>query len=138
MKLKFAVIFFFALLLCACSKAPRSYDAELCNRLAVKIERSDALSQQDYADMIDQSEQILKYLVRRNATLEDMEPEQRYEAYRELLADPEYMERFGYLFTLGSALYQAEAEGALDSRNAEAYQALDEYNSQFAEISDRM
>ena len=41
------------------------------------------------------------------------------------------------MFTLGSALYQADINGKLDKDNAEAYEALDEYNSKLADYTDR-
>lgn len=124
------------LLLASCRGA--GYDPALCENLALKIERHDSITQPEYHDMIVQSEQILKYLVERSSALEELPDDQRYPAYRELLAEPEYMERFSYLFTLGSALYKAEADSVLDESNAEAYRELDSYNTRFAEISDRM
>ena len=48
------------------------------------------------------------------------------------------MERFGYLFTIGSALFQAESEGKLDRSNAAAYAALDEYNESLARVSEHL
>lgn len=119
------------------TQADADYDGDTCERLATMVEARDSLSQQDYAQMIEQNEQILKYLVARNRELEDLPEERRYDAYRELQADPEYMERFGYLFTLGSALYKASADSVLDDANTAAYAALDEYNTAFSEISDR-
>ena len=47
------------------------------------------------------------------------------------------MERFGYMFTLGSALYQADADGKLDAENKKRYDALDKYNRELAEYSER-
>ncbi len=137
MKLRISIVLAsFVVLLASC--AGKGYDAAECNELSIKIERRDSLTQHDYRMMIDQSEQILKYLVDRSSTLEELPPDERYPAYRELLADPEYMERFSYLFTLGSALYQADESGRLDAANAERYVALDDYNTRFAEITDRM
>lgn len=136
MKLRICIALATVILLSSC--AGTSYNSQTCEELAVKVERHDSLTQSDYRMMIDQSEQILKYLVERSSTLEELPPDQHYAAYRELLADPEYMERFSYLFTLGSALYVADSEGLLDSSNADRYRNLDQYNTRFAEISDRM
>lgn len=136
MKLRICIALATAFLLAAC--AGKAYDSQTCEELAVKVERHDTLSQADYRQMIDQSEQILRYLVERSSALEELPADRHYAAYRELLADPDYMERFSYLFTLGSALYKADAEGLLDSSNAARYRDLDQYNSRFAEISDRM
>ena len=60
MKITRAFILIFALLCLAssCSR-PASYDSELCEELAVKIERRDSLSQKDYRAMIAQNEAIL-------------------------------------------------------------------------------
>lgn len=115
-----------------------SYDPEVCDALAMKIERRDSLTQSDYGAMIVQNEHILKYLIENSERVEELPAEERYEASRELLADPEYMERFSYLFTLGSALYNADAGGKLDRKNREAYKNLDKYNERFAGITDRM
>lgn len=128
----------FLLLAAACSEAGRDYDSALCESLAVKVERHDSITQKDYRQMIEQSEQILGYLVGRSEHLIEMPADERYQAYRELLADPQYMERFSYLFTLGSALYDAEVTGCLDNKNREAYDKLDEYNERFSAISDRL
>lgn len=136
MKFGYACIFALMVLLASCGGG--GYDPAMCESLAVKIERNDSLTQPEYRDMIVQSEQILKYLVDRSSALEELPADQRYSAYRELLAEPEYMERFSYLFTLGSALYKADTQGALDSSNQQAYRELDEYNTRFAEITDRM
>ena len=54
-----------------------------------------------------------------------------------MLADPEYMERFSFMFTLGSALYQADADGRLDENNRGLYKKLDRYNQELAEYSER-
>lgn len=120
------------------SDAGAGYDPDLCEALAVKIERHDTLSQEDYASMIDQNEEILKYIVAENERVAQMAPESRYQATRELRANPEYMERFGYLFTIGSALFQAESEGKLDQSNAAAYAALDYYNESLARVSEQL
>ena len=58
------------------------------------------------------------------------------DAARALKSNPEYMQRFGFLFTLGSALYQAESHGKLDSSNAAAYDALDHYNDALAGVTE--
>lgn len=120
------------------SSSGRGYDPEECEALAVKIERRDSLTQQDYAEMIEQNEQILKYIVSENERVAALAPETRYQATRELRANPDYMERFGYLFTIGSALFQAEREGRLDRSNAAAYSALDSYNESLARVSEQL
>lgn len=114
------------------------YDPATCEELSIKIERHDSLTQTDYSAMIDQNEQILRYLIEESERLQDTPDDERYAAFRELLAEPVYRERFSYLFTLGSTLYQADELGLLDRSNARAYRRLDEYNARFAAISDRM
>ena len=103
----------------------------------MKIERHDSLSQRDYSLIIEQDEQILQYLINRAEDMREIPEEERDRFWRSLTSDPEYMERFGYLFTLGSALYQADTEGLLDERNAAMYRALDEYNEQLADYVTR-
>ena len=50
------------------TQADADYDGDTCARLATMVEARDSLSQQDYAQMIEQNEQILKYLVARTAS----------------------------------------------------------------------
>ncbi len=138
------ILYFFAALLtasllAACSgrKLDSDYNAEACAELSVKVEHRDSLTQQDYTRMIGQNEAILRYLVEQSKLIADEAPEDRQSSWRQLLADPEYLERFGYMFTLGSALYQADAEGKLDAENKKLYASLDRYNAELAEYSDR-
>lgn len=122
---------------CTSSHVPADYDPEECDALSVRIDGRDSLSQADYAAMIGQSEAILRYLTEQSARISELPDSLRNDAWRELQADPEYLERFGYMFTLGSTLYQADASGRLDEKNSRAFAALDEYNSRLAEYSDR-
>ncbi len=115
----------------------RPYDSELCEKLAISIERRDSISQQQYAEMIGQNAAILHYIIDRTREISEEPGDEQSGSWRQLLADPDYLERFGYMFTLGSALYQADAEGRLDKDNQRRYKALDEYNRQLAEYSDR-
>lgn len=132
---------FILLVLASCGKGSLAftggYDAGECAALAVKIERHDSLTQDDYAIMIEQNEAILQYLIDRASEISELPDSCRYGAWRVLVAEPEYLERFGYMFTLGSALYQAEIRGRLNEDNAEAYGALDDYNSLLADYTDR-
>lgn len=130
------IILFFTLL-CGCSRQAASYDADKCEALAVRIDSGDSLTQRDYTEMIGQSEAIMKYLIEESQKIEDMPDSVHYSAWRILLAEPEYMERFSYMFTLGSALYQAESHNKLDSKNRKLYEQLDHYNEELAAISDR-
>lgn len=122
----------------ACSyTASTHYDGELCRDLSAKIESRDSLTSRDYSDMIGQNEAILQYLVDRSRSIAELPDSMRSAAWRSLTADPEYLERFGYMFTIGSALYRADNDGRLDSRNAANYAALDKYNEQLIEYSER-
>lgn len=114
-----------------------SYDPELCTELSKKIERHDSLTQDDYSHIIDQNGEILKYLVGRASQVSELPDSSRTSAWRALLAEPEYLERFGYMFTLGSALYQADTQGRLDKTNSRRYAELDRYNERLAEYTDR-
>lgn len=122
---------------CSSDNWRREYDAALCEELAVKIDSRAQLSQEDYTAMIAQSEDILKYVIERSRLIGDMPDSLRQEAWRGLLAEPEYLERFGYMFTLGSALYEADVNGLLDKRNKARYAELDRYNADLAAVSDR-
>lgn len=138
MKSSHIVVALATFLLSACSASDwhRDYDAEICNSLAVKIDGHQPLTQDDYASMIAQNEDILKYIIDRSRRISDMPDSVRAGAWRDLLADPEYLERFSYMFTLGSTLYQADADGLLDSENARRYAELDRYNADLAAIND--
>ncbi len=127
-----------ATILAACSDDWHSeYNSELCNELAVKIDSRQPLSQLDYTKMIAQNEEILKYIIDRSNKINDMPDSVRSGAWRDLLADPDYLERFGYMFTLGSALYQASSDSLLDEENNARYAELDRYNVELAAITDR-
>ena len=123
--------------LAGCTGHSVKYDGAVCEDLAVKIERRDSLSQDDYRAMIGQNEAILQYLIEQSKTIAEEPQDDRSRSWRQLLADPDYMERFGYMFTLGSALYQADADGLLDKDNKKLYDALDRYNKELADYSDR-
>lgn len=126
------------LALAGCSGgSPSDYDGELCSELSVKIERRDSLSQKDYSKMIGQDEAILKYIVARSKEIAALPDSSRVGAWRALTADPEYLERFGYLFTIGSALYNAERKGILSVGNSRRYAALDKYNEELTAYSER-
>lgn len=128
------------LIMISCGKhagIPKGYDAEECSRLSTLIERHDTLSQRDYSCMIAQNEAILQYLIDRTKQISELPDSCRYPAWRTLTAEPEYLERFGYMFTIGSALYQADINGKLDEDNREAYASLDDYNSKLADYTDR-
>ena len=114
---------------CGFDDEAAEYDSETCAALAVKVERREAISQEEYRDMIGQNEE--------SREIAEEPSDQRNDSWRNLLADPDYMERFGYMFTLGSALYQADADGKLDAENKKRYDALDKYNRELAEYSER-
>lgn len=114
-----------------------SYDSDVCEELAVKIERRDSITQPEYEQMICQNGAILRYLIEKSREIADEPQGDRPNSWRDLLADPEYMERFSYMFTLGSALYQAAADGRLDDSNHKLYEKLDSYNQELAEYSER-
>lgn len=141
-KLRNIIIALFAILLvagCGRKKAgddTPKYNAGLCTSLSQRIERRDSLSQKDYASIISQNEAILQYLVGRADSISHLPADKRYRAWRSLTAEPEYLERFGYMFTLGSALYQADVTGHLDSINARQYRGLDKYNTRLADYID--
>lgn len=129
------------IMLVSCGKksvsVPKGYDPDVCAGLSVKIEDRDSLTQDDYARMIAQNEAILQYLIDRTSKISELPDSSRYTAWRMLISEPEYLERFGYMFTIGSALYQADMSGRLDEDNAEAYAALDDYNVKLADYTDR-
>lgn len=87
--------------------------------------------------MIAQNEDILKYIIERSRDISEMPDSVRSGAWRDLLSDPEYLERFSYMFTLGSTLYQADVDGLLDEDNAKHYAELDRYNEDLVAITDR-
>lgn len=132
----------FIVILSCCGKGgavfSKDYDSELCSELSTKIERHDSLTQHDYRNMIAQNEAILQYLIERTSAISELPDSCRYQTWRAMTAEPEYLERFGYMFTLGSALYQAELNGKLDEENSEAYDELDDYNTRLADYTDHI
>ena len=135
----FYVIPLLAGIVTACSQSLVStdYDASLCEELSMRIERRDSLSQDDYARMIGQNEAILKYLVEQTKKISEEPDSVRGASWRLLTAEPEYLERFGYMFTIGSALYSAQLDGLLDKNNLKNYEKLDRYNNELIEYTDR-
>lgn len=120
----------------ACSQnGSADYDADECRDLSIKIETRQDLSDADYSKIIAQDEAILKYLISKSKEISELPADDRAAAWRNLTSDPEYLERFGYMFTLGSALYQAQLDGRLNHRNLSAYEHLDKYNSALASYS---
>ena len=123
-------IYLFTIILLGLAMSACGFDDEA-------VERREAISQEEYRDMIGQNEAILCYLIEKSREIAEEPSDQRNDSWRNLLADPDYMERFGYMFTLGSALYQADADGKLDAENKKRYDALDKYNRELAEYSER-
>lgn len=114
------------------------YDASECERLTDKIVNEETLSQDDYSDMLTQYESILQYLIDRtdktNEISDDFERAKEQQALRQ---DEEFMKRFSYMFTFGSALYMAEVGGELDDSNLERYNKVMEYVDEFTKSSER-
>lgn len=139
MSLKKLTYLIILLLLTACGgrEIDSTYSSSTCEELAVMIEQRDSISQEQYTAMIGQNEAILKYLVSQSKRIAEQPDSLRQDSWRELYADPEYMERFGYMFTLGSALFQAQLAGKLDKYNQRQYDNLDKYNKELAEYSER-
>ena len=79
---------------CGNDEATAQYDSETCEALAVKVERREAISQEEYCEMIGQNEAILRYLIEKSREIAEEPSENRNDSWRTLLADPEYMERF--------------------------------------------
>lgn len=113
------------------------YDGNLCRELSVKIENRDSLSQNDYAEMIVQNKAILQYLVNCSKEISELPDSVRNQRWRLLTATPEYLEKFGYMFTIGSSLYRADNAGLLDKNNSKEYRELDRYNEDLAKYSER-
>lgn len=128
---------FILVLACCSGGAGAAYDSGLCHDLSIKIESRDSLTSKDYSEMISQDEAILQYLVERTKEISELPDSVRSNAWRNLTANPEYLERFGYMFTLGSALYSAERNGSLDKSNSKKFEALDRYNEDLIRYSER-
>ena len=54
---------------CGNDEATAQYDSETCEALAVKVERREAISQEEYCEMIGQNEAILRYLIDRKSVV---------------------------------------------------------------------
>ena len=122
------------LMMSSCSKG---YDPDLCYRLSDRIMREQPLDQHDYAEMLVQYEAILKYLIDRSDEIIALDSDSEKDRMRrELRADDDYLQRFSYMFTFGSALYQAEVRDDLDEVNLAAYHRLERYCDEFADSSE--
>ena len=96
----------------------KGYDEAKCESLTEMIIRGRMLDQNDYADMLDQYEDILKYLIgRSDEIIAEQDQQTRKELQKRLRNDEEYLKRFGYMFTFGSALYQADVANLHDENN---------------------
>ncbi|MDE5661710.1 MAG: hypothetical protein K2I04_03670, partial [Muribaculaceae bacterium] len=114
----FAIILLLSLLTaCSGRSVDAEYNADVCEELSIKIERRDSLSQEEYTRMIGQNEAILRYLVEQSKAIAEEPSGNRSGSWRQLLADPEYLERFGYMFTLGSAQNQPPPTQKRDTQN---------------------
>lgn len=133
------VIFCISIALALASCTSNRYDSLTCDRLTEKIERRDSLSQKDYKLMIGQSCAILEYLVEKTESVDRIEdPDERHQASKLLHADPEFMQRFGHLFTFSSILYQADLAGKLDEDNIRRYHDLEEWSDKFADMEENI
>lgn len=132
------------LALAACSKPAKTveYDAELCAVLVLKIDNHDVLTNEDYADIIDQSISLTNYYYERIepiAALADNNDQER--AMRELCANPEFVQRTTYLLRFESTLNDASAAGKLQRPKADAYDRLlsleQQYMNRLNQLSDQ-
>ncbi|MDO4319336.1 MAG: hypothetical protein Q4C34_02055 [Bacteroidales bacterium] len=121
-----------------CASCSKEYDAERCKQLSFKIETRQELAQQDYADMISQSEHILRYLIDKTADVSTLPAARRSQAEANMRADDDFLERFGYMFTFSSVLYRAHLAGLLDADNTAAYEALDHSADRYARLCENI
>lgn len=139
MKIGLLIAFFAAIVSLGLTSCSDGYDAGECERLADMIVRDRALTQDDYAAMIEQYESILKYLIRRaDEVLDESDPGRREQLVADLRSDDEYLQRFSYMFTFGSTLYRAEESDSFDQENRSRYEALDEYVEEFAKRTEQI
>lgn len=117
-----------------CGSCHRGYDTVTCENISRKIETGRPLGQDDYARMIDQSGHILRYLIDAVDGIRHCPAADRQQAASALRADPEFLERFGYMFTFSSVLYRAHLAGLLDSKNTAGYEALDLSTERYARL----
>lgn len=123
-----------AVAMAACS-ATEGYDAHKCGRLADRVAASQPLGQDDYAEMIAQTEYILDGLIASadsvSSASDDAERQRRAAALRD---NTEFLERLGYMFTFSSELYRAHLRGELAETNRLAYEQLDSASERFARL----
>lgn len=81
MKSVAAILVVLAVASVSCS-GRHGYDPATCEELSIKIERHDSLTQTDYSAMIDQNEQILRYLIEESERLQDTPDDELYAAFR--------------------------------------------------------
>lgn len=104
------------------SSCATGYDAEICRSLSEKVNRHEKFDQKEYHEMIAQYNDILSYMIAKTEQLSAIPDNfERREKADKLKQDPEYMERFNYMLTLGSVLYRADVNSLLDMDNKLEY-----------------
>lgn len=111
----------------------RGYNSSECDQLSDRISSGQQLSQDDYAKIIEQYDNVLEYLVQRTDSLMLIQdPARRQEHGQRLRAEAEFNERWQVMFDFGSALYQARAAGLLNDLNLNNYMELIPYNERLS------
>lgn len=123
-------------LLSACS---HGYDASKCADLTSKMATGQKLSQDDYADMIEQYGIVLDYLVNRTDSVVMLrDSAERHEAGMRLRADSLFRQRTETMLSFSSALFRARASDRLNDFNLNNYLDLAPYSTRFSDNMTRM
>ena len=116
--------------------ARQGYSAELCGSFASRGEGREVFTQEDYEAMVDQCHYIVDYLLESTQEIASIgDSAERAQAMRGRLADEDYMQRLGYMFTLSSLLYQADVAGRLGPEVRKDYRDLVAVTEEFAQLS---
>ncbi len=121
------------------SSCKETYDQGVCQNLTDKIVCEKSLTQVDYAEMLEQYESILQYLIARaDEVIAESDESAREALMLSMRSDEEYLRRFGYMFTFGSTLYQADVKNELDDDNHATYLRIGHYSDEFAHRTEQL
>ncbi len=123
MKQLFLIFSVFVLAFGMSSCGSGSYDLDKCKALQEKVDNGDELTQDDYAEMIQQARGLNAFLDTRVSKMENMDLDE----ITEYIQESAKMDEGKYAMTFDSTLKSAAAMDELNEDNKKAY---DEYESE--------
>ncbi len=136
MKQLFLILSVFVLALGMASCGGANYDLDKCKALQEKIDDGEELTQDDYAEMINQARGLNAYIDSRLSKLVGMDQDEAREYAQESAKEGEYATTFD------NALKSAAAMDELNADNMKAYEEyeseMDKYKEHAVEVTKQM